>query len=78
MTNEQKLLRLKKKIDTAKEKVSELKGQRIHLEKELKEKWGCNTIKEAREKIEKIEESIEKMEKQIKEGIKELEDKYDF
>jgi len=42
--DEQDLFRLKEDVEEAKQKVSELKGERQALMKQLKEEWSCDTI----------------------------------
>lgn len=71
------LMDLKIQIDQAKEKVSELKGKRQYLLSELKEQWGCSTIEEAKEKIERLIIKIEKLEQTIQSGMKKLDEYYD-
>ena len=72
----QDLLDLKEKIDQAKEKSAELKGQLKGLTKELSDDWGCTTIEQAERKVTKMESDIEKLNTQINEGVEELEEKY--
>lgn len=74
--DEQGLLDLKKKIDTAKSEVSELKGHQTALMNQLKADYGCKTIEEAEKKLKAMGKEIEGMEKEIEEGVKELEGKY--
>lgn len=71
------LMDLKIQIDQAKEKVSELKGKRQYLLSELKEQWGCSTIEEAKEKIERLIIKIKKLEQTIQSGMKKLDEYYD-
>ena len=72
----QDLLDLKEKIDQAKEKSSELKGQLKGLTKELSDDWGCTNIEQAEKKVKKMETDINKLNEQIKTGVNELEEKY--
>ena len=74
---QQDLLELKEKIDKAKEKSSELKGELKSLAKELKDDWQCDTIKEAEKKIETMESEITALNNKIKEGVEKLEGEYD-
>lgn len=74
---EDDLLNLKAKIDNAKTEVSELKGQKNALMKQLNDDWGCTTIAQAEKKLEGFKTNIEKLEDQIEKGTKELEEKYD-
>lgn len=75
--NEQQLLDLKDKVDTAKTAVSELTGQQTALMNQLKTDWGCKTIKEAEDKLAEMERSISILDKKIERGVKELEEKYE-
>ena len=52
--DQQDLLELKEKIDSAKEKAAELKGRKQGLMKELTDDWGCSTVAEAEKKIKAI------------------------
>ena len=76
--NEDKLLNLKAEIDSVKSTVSELKGQKTALMKQLKDDWGCITIDQAEKTLENMKIEIEKIENQIEKGTKELEEKYEL
>jgi chromosome segregation ATPase len=73
MLNERELLDLKKQIQQSKTKVSELQGTRDYLLKQLKKDWDCDSIKQAKAKIQGLQDSIEKLDLDIKKGIKEIE-----
>lgn len=75
---EKELLNLKEDIEQAKVKYSELKGQKKVLMDSLKKKWDCSTITQANKKIDKMKKEIETLEKKKQEGIKELEENYEF
>jgi uncharacterized phage infection (PIP) family protein YhgE len=75
--DESGLLKLKQKIDDAKQTSSELKGQQTALMQQLKTEYKCNSLKEAQEKLKKMDEEIETINTQIDEGLKELEGKYE-
>ena len=72
---ENELLDLKKKIDEAKVKVSELKGQSNALLDQLKE-WDCKTIEQADAKLKTMEEEISNFNNKIAIGTEELSKKY--
>ena len=72
----QDLLDLKEKIDQAKEKSAELKGQLKGLTKELSDDWGCTNLAQAEKKVTEMETDITKLNDQIKAGVEELEEKY--
>jgi len=71
--NEQELLDLKSQVDEAKTTVSELTGQQTALLRQLKEEWGCKTIKEAEEKLEKMKRDITILDNKIEKNTAELE-----
>ncbi len=75
---QQDLLDLKEKIDEAKEKSSELRGQLNGLEKDLKDTWECDTTKAAEKKIKELDDKITKLNKQINDGVEELEETYEL
>lgn len=66
------LLGLKKKIETAKEQLAQLKGQEIQLMSRLKEEWGCNTIAEAEKKLAAMGVEITNMGLDIQEAQEQL------
>ena len=74
--DEQDLLDLKKDIDEAKTKQSELVGQKTALMTQLKNDWGCKTVKEAQEKLKTMGEEIEDIEDKIEKGVTDLQEKY--
>jgi len=75
--NEAGLLKLKQKIDDAKQSSSELKGQQTALLQQLKGEYKCNSINEAKLKLKEVEGQITKLDEKIDKGLKELEEKYD-
>ena len=76
--DERDLLDLKKKVDEAKSTVSELTGQKTALMKQLKDDWSCATIEQAEKKLKTMKKEIENLEQSIKEGVTELEEKYNI
>lgn len=75
--NERGLLDLKEQIDEAKTKSSELKGQRDHLMKELKDVYDCQSTKQAEIKIDKLRKELEKIKAKIEDGLEKLEEMKD-
>jgi len=71
---EKDLLELKEEIEEAKQKVSELKGEKQALLKQLKENWKCSSIEDAAKKLVKLGEQEEQLSNQIETGIEELEE----
>lgn len=61
--------RVKKKLQSIKEKGDELRAEKKVLLKRLEEEYGVKTIKEAQELLEETEEALE-------EGNEEQEDKF--
>jgi predicted transcriptional regulator len=76
MMDEKGLLRLKKEIEEAKQKASELKGQKDLLLKELKEKYGCSSVKEANQKMKTLLEEMGEIEARMEEELGTLEREY--
>jgi predicted nuclease with TOPRIM domain len=75
---EQDLLELKKQVDEAKTKVSELTGHKTALLKQLKNDWECNSVEDVEKKLKLMNKEIEKISQQIETGIEELESKYEL
>ena len=76
--DQQDLIELKEKIDSAKEKAAELKGRQKGLMKELNDDWECSTIAQAEKKIEAMETEVEQINDKIKKGVEELEEEYEL
>jgi len=76
MLSEKQLLDLKKQVDDAKTTVSELKGQKNALSKQLLDEWKCKAIEEAKSTLISMEVELTMMDQSIKNGIEELEKKY--
>ena len=74
--NEQQLLDLKKQMDKATEKATELSGQQKQLMGTLESDWSCKTVDQAEKKVEKMDTEITQLNNQIKKGTEELEEKY--
>ena len=74
--DEQDLLDLKKDIDDAKTKKSELIGQKNALMNQLKTDWDCKTVEEAQVKLKTMGEEIEGIEDSIEKGVADLQEKY--
>ena len=74
--DEKELLRMKKEVDDSRQKLSELKGQKDFLLKDLKEKWGCSSIAEAKKKVEALQKEVDDLDARIRKGTDELEREY--
>jgi flagellar biosynthesis chaperone FliJ len=62
---EKDLSQLKKDVDEAKQKVSELKGERQALLKMLKDDWGCASVKNAEIKLQSMVQQYDDLSKEI-------------
>ena len=78
MKTETELLALKKNVEEAKTKVAELTGQQKGVDKQFKDDWQCNTIDAAKKKLAEQDKKIAELDTKIKEGVQELEDKYNI
>ena len=76
--NKNDLLELKKEIDGAKSKISELTGTQKQLMKDLKERWDCKTLEEAEVSHKKLADEIRTLSDKIDKGVKELNEKYEL
>ena len=76
MLNAREFARLKEKADRLKEAAAKAKGVYEQKMKELKEKYGCNTIEEAEQKLEQMEQELEELEEEFDEAYKEFMDKW--
>lgn len=70
---EQQLLQAKKKVDEAKTKVSELKGQQTALLNQLKSEYKLNTTEELKAAIKAENVKLDKISAQIETRLQELE-----
>ncbi len=75
---EQDLLDLKKKVDEAKSKVSELTGHKAALMRQLEDDWECSTVDEAEKKIRVQSKELDKLDQLIEEKIEKLKTKYNI
>lgn len=74
--DEKDLLRMKKDIEGAKQKLSELKGQKDFIIKDLKEKWGCDSIEDARKQLNQLTDEERELDSRIQKELGELEREY--
>ena len=59
--NAAELMKLKEKIESAKGRISELKGREEYLLEQLREDWKCDSVKAAEAKITKLRKEAEGM-----------------
>jgi len=78
MTNSEKLLKMKTKIDEAKNELSKLEGKQEQLIDSLNKDFDCKTIEDAEQKLRKTEIELDKKEKELNNGLLELEKKYNW
>lgn len=78
MSSEQKLLKLKEEITSAKTTLSKAEGKKDVLMSQLKSQFGCSTLEEAEKKSKQMEKSIEKLTTSIEEGLLDIEQKFDI
>ena len=76
--DEKKLLELKKEIESVKMKMSEYRGQKQMLLKELQSKFNCKNVEEAQNKLNELYKIKQDIEEKIDEAIKQLENNYDI
>ena len=77
MTNEEKLLKMKKQTDEEKSEINRLEGSQSQLYETLA-KYGCKTKEGAEKKLKKLNKDLEEKENLLETGIKELENNYDW
>ena len=76
--DEKKLLELKKEIESVKMKMSEYRGQKQMLLKELQTKFDCKNLDEAQNKLNELIQSKQNIEKKIDRAIEQLHNNYDI
>jgi len=72
------LIIMKQKIEENKRIKASIEGKIEQLYEQLKEKFKCDTIEQADEKILDLEETIADKQKQLDSGIEELKSLYNF
>lgn len=73
---QEKLLRLRDKIDRAKMEVARLTGKKEELMKELKKRWACESIEEAEKRLDEMIEKGKQIEQEIKRKLEFIREKY--
>jgi predicted transcriptional regulator len=69
-----RLLRLKEKIEGAKDSLAKAEGRKEELMRRLKDDHDVETEAEARKLLKKLEKDTEKMEEELEERVSELEE----
>ncbi len=76
MPTEEQLLLWKKELEQEKIDNSRLEGQQAELLRQLKEKFDCSSIEEAKKKLITMQSNLNKLQTQLEEETKEYEEKY--
>lgn len=77
-TTADKLLKMKDKIESAKSNIARLEGSKDQLYKTLLSEHGCKTLKEAEKKLADMSKDLDIKEAALEEGVKSLEEQYDW
>jgi len=78
MTDTDKLLKMKKKIDEAERERDRADGRISSLENRLKQEHECKNLDEAERKQKRLEEDIQNKEKNLSDIVKRLKKDYDW
>jgi len=78
MSSTEKLLFMKEQLEQAQSDTDMAKGRYEAASDRLKKEFTCSTLKKAEAKSDKMEQQIEDLNREISQGIKELEDKYEW
>ena len=73
---EDRLLGMKRKIETLTQKLDRAKWEKEQVEKELLEKYGLKTAKDAEKAAKKLEVEAESIRKELEKGLAGIEDNY--
>ena len=74
---EDRLLSLKKKIDSLSQKLDRAKWEKEQLEKELLEKYGLKTAKDAEKAAKKLEAEAAAIREELDKGLTKIEEDYE-
>lgn len=77
MNNTEKLLKIKKQIDEAKSKQSEIKGQKEAIEKQIIDKFDID-ISEVDKKLDEMASELDEMEEKFNKDLEKLEESYQW
>lgn len=78
MKIEDRLLRIKKRIEKAKSDKERAEGRKLELMRRLKENFKCSSTHSAHKKLLKINQQIEKLRKELEKGVKNIEENYEI
>lgn len=63
---------IEKRVQAAQQQRDEARGRRQQLMQELKDKYGCDTITEAREKLKDLEQKEQELQDELEEKKKQF------
>jgi len=69
----EKLIELQEEIEERKTQKAQLEGEKNAIVKQLKEDFGCKSVKQAEALIKEKESDVAKLEDELEEGLEELE-----
>jgi Skp family chaperone for outer membrane proteins len=75
---EKDLLKIKQKLDTAKDEVNKLKGRLEIIKETLETQWDCATVEDAEAKLQDLQKRRLKLQDKIDEELQQLEEQYGF
>ena len=78
MDSTERLLEIKKQIDEAKIKQSEITGQIKSITEQMEQKFEVSNLKEAEIKLKEIGKELDKQESEFTEGMEVLENAYEW
>lgn len=73
---EDRLVSLKKRIDSLSQKLDRARWEKEQVEKELLEKYGLKTAEEAEKAAKKLEAEAEAIKRELEKGLAEIETSY--
>ena len=74
----ERLLEIKEKIEKAKSRQSEIKGQISGVKTQMKNQFGVSDLKTAEKKLMELGNRLDKMEEKFKDRMEKLEEAYDW
>jgi septal ring factor EnvC (AmiA/AmiB activator) len=77
MSETEKLMRIKKKIDSAKSEQSEIRGQTTSIESQIKSKFKIETP-EIENKLDEMAKELDEKELQLQSGMEKLNEAYNW
>lgn len=77
MNQLKKYLELKKKVEQAQQKSDKAEGALEQIMEQLKEKFGCSTLKEAKKKLALLEKQEREAKEEFETAIEEFEEKWE-